>query len=1109
MSTRSPIHLFAALALLVLLVGTAQAELKQKLADGIARVKAIQFEPLRRAIGDLTETFAGRYPKGPEWLRRLDALEKATRQVLSRADAADIATLELAANVAEEFVSIRREALLANPLLDFDKLMLIKRSAGNLGLPCNWQGNSCLRKTGYDNEIAVFSPVRPGGKLTRLYRPDGGKFVGDVDLHFDADKMLFSSIGSHNRWQVFEIRTDGTGLRQVTPGDQPDVDSYDACYLPDGRIIFDCTAPFVGVPCVYGSSHVAVLFIMDGDGKNLRQLCFEQDHDWCPTVLNNGRILYTRWEYTDTPHSNTRLLFHMNPDGTGQMEYCGSNSLWPNSFFYARPIPGHPTKVVSIISGHHGVRRMGELVIFDPAKGRREAEGVVQRIPGYGKEVKPIVADALVNKSWPKFLHPFPLSENYFLVSSKPTPQSHWGVYLVDVFDNMLLLHEEPGYAMLEPVPIRKTPRPPMVPDKVDLTSKNAVVYMADAYRGGGLQGIPRGAVKKLRVFTYHFAYHGMGGLLSVLGVDGPWDIKRVLGTVPVEEDGSAHFIVPANTPISIQPLDSEGKALQIMRSWMTAMPGEVLSCVGCHENPSTTPVNSTRTLAISRPPSKIEPWYGPTRGFSYAREVQPVVDKYCIGCHNDKPRPDGKRIPDFGGTKRVKGYRSVVSGSGWNKGGKFSVGYVNLQRYVRRPGIESDYHMRVPMDFHADTTELVRILRRGHHGVALDAEAWDRLITWIDLNTPFHGFWTEACHDPGRQRQRRRELQKLYAGLDEDPEADMRLKPAVLKPLTDAEERAIEQADKKPEMTKPECAGWPFDAAEAKKRQAAAGSATTQIFDLGGVTMELVLIPAGEFLMGDSDELPLTRVKIEKPFWMGKFEVTNEQFKLFAPDHDSHVEVKLNYQFGVHGYPLDRPRQPVVRVSWQQAMGFCRWLSQKTGRTFTLPTEAQWEYACRAGTDTPFYYGGIDTDFAKFANLGDAKLRDLVSNPYTLNSVLKNATVFDDWVPKETRFNDGCMVTVDVGGKQPNAWGLHDMHGNVAEWTRSADKPYPYRDNDGRNAITYTGSRIVRGGSWRDRPRYCRSGSRLGYRWYQPVFNVGFRVVCDVESAKTTVSAE
>ena len=185
------------------------------------------------------------------------------------------------------------------------------------------------------------------------------------------------------------MRSDGSGLRQVTPGDEPDVDNYDPCYLPDGRIMFCSTRCFHGVPCVGGGNTVANLFRMNADGTDIRQLCFDQDHDWCPTVLNNGRVLYSRWEYSDSPHYFTRLLFHMNPDGTNQSEYYGSNSMWPNSIFYARPLPGHPTKVVAVISGHHGVPRMGELVVFDPAHGRHEAGGAVQRIPGRGRRVAP------------------------------------------------------------------------------------------------------------------------------------------------------------------------------------------------------------------------------------------------------------------------------------------------------------------------------------------------------------------------------------------------------------------------------------------------------------------------------------------------------------------------------------------------------------------------------------------------------------------------------------------------------------------------------------------------------------------------------------------------
>jgi len=1026
---------------------------------------------LRLAVTDLSETFGRRYPKGPEYLARLDALETKPDAEAARA--------------------LQREAMLANPLLNFDRLLLLKRRANNLGLPRNWQSNSSLKKNGYDDSLEVLSPVTPDGEMETLFKPEGGLFVGDVDLNFDADKMLFSMPGKNNHWQVFEIGVDGAGLREIT-GEQPDVDCYDGCYLPDGRIMFTSTACFIGVPCVYGNSHVTNTYIMDADGKNIRQLTFDQEHNWCPTVMNNGRVLYLRWEYTDTPHSNTRLLFHMNPDGTGQMEFYGSNSYWPNSTFYARPVPGHPTKVVAVIGGHHDNPRMGELVIFDPARGRHEATGAVQRIPGHGKPVQAIIADGLTRNSWPKFLHPFPLSEKYFLTAMKPTPKSLWGIYLVDVFDNMTLIKELPGYALLEPIPLRPTPRPPAIPDKVNLASKTALVYLPDVYLGDGLKAVPRGTVKSLRLFTYHYSYQGMGGLLGIIGMDGPWDIKRVLGTVPVHPDGSAKFLVPANVPISIQPLDQDGKAMQLMRSWMTAMPGEVLQCAGCHEPQNTTPPLKA-TLALNRPPSQITPWYGPVRGFSYPREVQPVVNKYCVGCHNGQPRPDGSTIVNLRGDVKITDWAQITPGRGGNRGGKFSVGYYELSRFVRRPGIESDYHMLAPMEFHADTTQLVQLLKKGHHGVKLDAEAWDRLITWIDLNCPYHGTWGEELNSR-TQRQRRRELLKLYAGIDDDPEAVPQVSTEPVEPIIPAPVARTKQ--------KIDCPGWPFDPQEAKRRQAAAGPTTRQSIELaGGVTLQLVLIPAGQFVIGSDsgeiDEQPRSRVAIDKPFWMATGEVTNRQFALFDPEHDSRVETKNAYQFGIHGYPMNRPEQPAVRVSWDRAMAFCRWLSQQTGRQFTLPTEAQWEYACRAGAATPMSYGDLDADFGRFANLSDATMTRFASNPYTVDQPLRNPPKYDDWIPKDSRFNDGALLSVAPGTYEPNAWGLFDMHGNVAEWTRSAYRPYPYDPTDGRDEAKTSGRKVVRGGSWRDRPRRCTSSFRLGYQPYQGVYNVGFRVVC------------
>jgi formylglycine-generating enzyme required for sulfatase activity len=806
------------------------------------------------------------------------------------------------------------------------------------------------------------------------------------------------------------------------------------------------------------------------------------------------------------------MLFHMNPDGTSQMEYYGSNSYWPNSIFYAKAVPNHPTKVVGIVTGHHGVARMGEMVIFDPGVNRHEASGVVQRIPGFGKKVEPTIKDQLVNDSWPKFLHPYPLNDKYFLVSAQPTSGSLWGVYLVDVFDNMLLLKEQRGYVLFEPIALRKTKRPPAVPDRIDPASKNAIVYLSDVYTGPGLKGVPRGAVKKLRVFSYNYSYRGMGGLLGTVGMDGPWDIKRILGTVPVEADGSANFIVPANTPISVQPLDAEGKALQIMRSWMTAMPGEVLSCVGCHERQNMAPP-ARNTIAALRKPSTILPWYGPTRGFSFKREVQPVLDAYCLSCHNPESSEGrklaaGESIPDLRGTELINDWSSVTPGNAGSDGGRFfSVSYTSLHRYVRRPGIESDYHLLTPLDFHADTTELVQMLRKGHHGVELDAESWDRIVTWIDLNAPYHGYWHEIVGERAKKLSRRQaELRQLYAGVNEDLETIPEILPKPIRAVahTSSVVRLAEARPKRRTLGMTATRQLPTDA-----------GGSTWTVDLGrGIKLELVPIPAGEFVMGDADahavpdEQPSTVVRIEGPFWIGKFEVSNEQYLCYDPGHDSRVESKHAYQFGVHGFPLNLPKQPVVRVSWSEAMEFCEWLSDRTGRKFSLPTEAQWEYACRAGSDSEFSFGDLSTDFSPHANLADKKLRDFADNPYQVYAPLANATNYDDWIPRDNRFDDGVLVSSEIGRFKPNRWGLHDMHGNVCEWTSTDYRRYPYRRNDGRNNLSAVEDKVVRGGSWYDRPKRATSAFRLAFRPYQKVFSVGFRVVCqDHDRSNVTVA--
>lgn len=1060
------------------------------------RIATINRAALRLAIEDMMRTFGDKYPDGEQTLARLAEFDRRWREIedgVARGDGTSLAD-------AENFAAFARTALLAIPLLDDPaspdgtvRMLVVRRKEDRLGLPQNWEGNSSLPRTGYDNQIAVLSRLRGASLRETRFEPRDGRFVGDVDLHFDARRLLFSMPSEAGPWRVYEFDLSGGKERQLPLIDEADVDNYDACYLPSGNVAFTSTASFVGVPCVTGASPVANLYLLDGQG-GIRRLTFEQDHDWCPTVLNDGRLLYQRWEYADLPHFVSRILFAMNPDGTQQKAYYGSNSYWPNAMFYARPVPDHPTKFVAVVGGHHGVPRMGELVLFDSAQGRFEADGAVQRIPGRGKKVEPILRDQLVDDSWPKFLHPWPLSERYFLVAAKTGPQSPWGIYLVDVFDNMTLLHAEPGYALFEPIPLRPRPAPPTLADRVDVKSKEAVVHIADIYSGEGLAGVPRGAVEKLRVVGYQFAYRGMGGQVNRVGLDGPWDVKRVLGTVPVEADGSAHFRVPANTPISLQPLDRDGKALQLMRSWLTAMPGETVSCVGCHDSQHRAAVPASQARALRREPSAITPWLGPPRGFSFTREVQPVLDRHCVGCHDGQPRDREAPLLDF---RQLPSVNVAAKDPSYVDRTVFPPAYLALRQHVRAPTIESDMHMLSPGEFHADTTRLVRLLEKGHYGVALDAEDWSRLITWIDLNTPAHGTWREIVGDQKvlSQRDRRRQMNLRYANLDEDPEE-----------LPTVESNATASPPPPPEAKHAAQRGESLRAAEspAPPPSVATANATPRqrTIDLGnGIKLELTRIPAGRFAMGDArghaDETPIGDVAIAKDFWIGTHEVANEQFARFDPRHDSRIEAGdfLHFSEQERGDRVNLPEQPVCRVSWQEAMAFCRWLSQRTGETFSLPTESQWEYACRAGASSSMSYGPVDADFSRLANLADVRLRHVGTFGWNLPS-----GAIPPWRPAVESVDDGHRVAAPVGSYAANAWGLYDMHGNVAEWTASSFRSYPYVAGEGRDEETDDARKVIRGGSWYDRPQDARAAYRWHYPAWQKVFDVGFRVVAVAE---------
>ena len=1083
---------------------------------GPARTPALfhyQVDCLAAAIDDLCRRHGAAYPGGAEYRARLERLRAqgpATRSTTERLSAAPW----------EELQALKAEALLANPALRaLERVLVVKRKSQSLaqppggranrvargpgldiGLPSNHECNSSLERTGYDNEIAGFAPCEPAALLRTLYRPADTGYVGEIDLHADADRLLFTHSDARN-WQVHEIRVDGSDRRQVTRLPD-DVDCYDACYLPDGRIVFGSSAGIQAVPCWHGLKVVSNLYLANADGSGVRRLCYDQDHNLHPAVLPDGQLIYSRWDYTGIGHIFVRELMVMNPDGTGQRAVYGSNSYFPNALYFPRAIPGRPGELVCVLSGYHGVHRMGQLVLLDTNRGWHEAAGITKRISGRGDPIRPEVKDDLVSADWPKFLHPFPLDENSFLVAAWMDRQSDWAIYVADRFDNLVLLRAEPGYALLEPVPVRKTPPPRCIPDRVDLAATDSVVYLNDIYAGPGLAGVPRGTIKSLRVVGYHFGYPGLAGP-HLIGRGGPWEVMRILGTVPVDEDGSAAFRIPANTPLALQALDAEGKAVQLMRSWYTAMPGEKVSCVGCHETPAQAPAGRSNH-ALHRTPSEITPWRGPARGFDFEREVQGVLDAHCVGCHSAHggappdlrplaafPNYQGQ-LPDKLGVTRMHPEMKAAT-AGYIK---HTPAYEALLPYLRRVSIEDEVRLLVPGEYHADTSELIQLLRKGHHGVRLDAESWDRLVTWIDLNAPCHGTWGEVFPIPDHAHQRRMELNRLVGGPAEDRE----LVPAVLRrpagpavapaPVPKAEPVRLE--------------GWPWSASEARARQRALGETERSVDLGGGVALQLRRIPAGRFVLGSEtgaeDEQPASVVAIERPFWIAAMETTNEQFRCFDPAFDCRDYQKRHARDDDMGLPLNGPRQPAVRVSWDQAMAFCVWLTRRTGLACTLPSEAQWEWACRAGGGGAFSFGGMDADFSSWANLADVSFsRGHRADGGQVTGGLEHL-VLEGAALSDLQRNDRHIVTAPVGSYQANAWGLFDLHGNAAEWTRSVYRPYPYNEHDGRNEGSAppgaAGRRVVRGGSFFDRPARAQAFQRLAYPAWQRVFNVGFRVM-------------
>ncbi|MEN6426957.1 MAG: hypothetical protein ABFE13_16500 [Phycisphaerales bacterium] len=653
----------------------------------------------------------------------------------------------------------------------------------------------------FDPDAALCRLELDGGQArvhTLIEDRDG--VIRDPDVSWDGRRVLFAWKKSDREddYHLYEMTVADGSVRQLTDG--LGFADYEGVYLPSDDILFNSTRCVQTVDCWW--TEVSNLYTCGPDGRYLRRLTFDQVHDNFPTVMSDGRIVYTRWEYSDRGQLFVQGLFQMNPDGTGQTELYGNQSWFPTSLLHARSIPG-TQKIVATFSGHH-TRQVGKLGIVDPGRGRQENAGTqlispvretpAERIDYYGQD-----GDL--------YQYPYPLSESEFVVACAPLGWSRsptlFKLYWVAADGRRELLASDPDISCSQPVPLAARPRPPIRPSLVDYRQTTGTCYVQDIYVGPGLAGIPRGTIKKLRAVGLEYRAAGVGWSYNAgpagdalvctpvsIG-NGTWDTKVVLGEATVYDDGSAFFTLPARMPLYFQAIDARGYAVQTMRSWMTLQPGEAASCVGCHESKNDAPpAGRASSLALRAGPQDLLALHGTPRGFSFTREVQPILDRHCVGCHNDGRKWE-ERLGRVAST--AQGPASPVSSANQSAFSlldtpvvenlakrQWSASYLALVQATEKSlennqylagttdgvvnwiSAQSSPEMLSPYAAGAARSRLLSILAEGHYDVKLKPEETTRIACWIDLLVPFCGDYEEAnAWDADDQEKYQHFLQK------------------------------------------------------------------------------------------------------------------------------------------------------------------------------------------------------------------------------------------------------------------------------------------------------------------------------------------------------------
>ncbi|MFZ2639517.1 MAG: hypothetical protein WA117_00910 [Verrucomicrobiia bacterium] len=617
--------------------------------------------------------------------------------------------------------------------LGFEKLLLIKRRELNPSHVYTYH----VEGFAAGGALCILD-VRSGETKELVASPEGQ--ILDCDLSCDGREILFSLREKRAKgYHLFVINTDGSSLRQLTDGPWHD---YNACWLPDGGIAFLSTRESRFAYCWV--SPVGVLHRMERDGSRVQRLSANIVNDFTPSVLPDGRIIYSRWEYVDKPAIPVQSLWTIHPDGTALAGYFGNRVLSPATFMEARAIPGGD-KVLCVLTSHNGPCR-GALGIIDRSRGVNSQSAIENITPwlrigstdkGSGNDVRG------------PYESPFPLDDKLFLVSRRGTlmVRDYAGTRMAEI-----IAVGKDGLGFYSARPLRPQPRPPVLNSMLPIAQNEgwATVVLQDVYNGLEPH-VRRGDVKQICVVQEmkkevrtDVKNRAFGFQFPVISCGATYAAKTVWGFVPVAPDGSACFRVPTGIPIYFMALDEHGRTLQRMRTFTHLMPGETQGCVGCHDHRlSTTPPKFA--AAVKAAPAQLDPPEWGRVGFDYTTVVQPVLDRHCVRCHSG-PTPPNK--VDLTGDKTDffnVSYESLARGrKRLGNEGEFDNPYTNwIPTYN---GMEANILEITPLAWGSPRSKLADLLLAGHPDsgsnprVQLSEEERRRIFTWIDLNVPYYG---------------------------------------------------------------------------------------------------------------------------------------------------------------------------------------------------------------------------------------------------------------------------------------------------------------------------------------------------------------------------------